>query len=327
MDPRISVIVCTYNGEKRVLRTLDALVQQNFPKETYEIVVVDNNSSDGSAEVVQGFIGKHKTLRIKYCFESQQGQSHARNKGIQEAKGEILAFTDDDGVPDENWLKELYKIYQEEENVGCVGGKVILDLPKVLPEWYQKELGRNYLAGFDLRVDFPLEVNHVYSFPYGVNISFLKKALLGVGLFDPTLGKVGGEALTGDETDRCLALHQKNWRIFYQPKAMVHHVINPERISKAYFKKMACVSGYLRVIWDYKETNGSRRAIKRFRYFFEAVYFFFIFITLELSMRPKAFNSSNHTFFARQSSSKNAIISPFAWRTPKFLADAGPLFF
>ncbi len=290
MDPEISVIVCTYNGEKRILRTLEALVAQKFPKKTFEIIVVDNNSSDNTAGVVQGFIGKCKTPSIQYCFESQQGLSHARNMGIQKAKGDIIAFTDDDGVPDSNWLEELYKIYLHKENVGCVGGKVILDLPHSLPGWYQKEMGRQYLAGFELDVDCPLEVNHVYSFPYGVNISFLKKALLGVGLFDPTLGRVSGQSYAGEETDRCLALYQENWRIFYQPTAMVRHVINPERISKDYFKKMANVSGSLRVIWDYKKNKRGGRVQKRFRYFFEAVYFFSKFVILKIFISPKAFN-------------------------------------
>jgi len=290
METVFSVIVCTYNGSERIIRTLDALVDQDFSKDHFEMIIVDNNSSDHTSEVIQRYMKNYPHQRIRYCFEEEQGQSFARNKGIKEAIGEILAFTDDDGLPERNWLSELLKIYQKEKKVGCVGGRVILDLPPDLPNWYNEELGRFYLAGFDLKVNQPMEVDHVYSFPFGVNISFLKEAILEVGLFDSNLGKVGKKTLTGDETDRCLALYQKNWRIFYHPTAIVHHVISPERISKPYFKKMAVVSGILRVIWDRRMKNIRGMFLARMNYLKSALHFFLLFLILKIFQRANSFN-------------------------------------
>lgn len=267
-----------------------SLIRQDFEKEEFEIIVVDNNSTDNTAELIHEFKARHSDLRIRYCFEKQQGQSHARNKGILEAQGKILAFTDDDGVPDSHWLSELYKIYQKEERVGCVGGRVILDLPQEIPGWYNEELGRQFLAGFDLKVHQPMEVTQVYYFPFGVNISFLKEALLEVGLFDPNLGKVGKQTLTGDETDRCLALYQKNWRIFYQPAAIVCHVIPPERMTKKYFEKMAVVSGILRVLWDRRMKTFFGIFLAKINYLKSAIQFFFCFLLFKIAGRSDSFN-------------------------------------
>ena len=105
---KISVVVCTFNGEKRLRKTLNALVQQAFAREDFEIILIDNNSSDGTKEVIQNFRNDHSEYSIKYFFEKHQGLSYARNRGVEEASGKILAFTDDDGIPEKDWLSAGY---------------------------------------------------------------------------------------------------------------------------------------------------------------------------------------------------------------------------
>src|SRR3989344_835324 len=100
----ISVIICTYNGEKTILKCLESLNKQIFPKNKVEIIVIDNNSSDNTKGIVFNFIKKSK-FKIRYIFEPELGLSKARNRGIKEAKGNIVAFIDDDILLANNWLK------------------------------------------------------------------------------------------------------------------------------------------------------------------------------------------------------------------------------
>src|SRR5271168_746976 len=103
----ISVLVCTYNRAQMLGRTIDSVVAQTLPESLgWELIIVDNNSSDQTRQVIEDFRLRYPE-RIRYLFEPQQGISHARNAGIRESRGEILAFIDDDETADTGWLRNL----------------------------------------------------------------------------------------------------------------------------------------------------------------------------------------------------------------------------
>src|SRR5271155_1594923 len=119
----ISVVVCTYNRRESLRTALGSLAQLRAPADSpWELIVVDNNSSDGTPEVVKSF-GAGSSFCVQYVFETNQGQSHARNAGINAARGDIVAFTDDDVTVDSGWLCELQKVFDEFDCMG-VGGRV-----------------------------------------------------------------------------------------------------------------------------------------------------------------------------------------------------------
>ena len=144
----ISVIICTYNRSGSLVRTLESFREVLHPKDAaWELVVVDNNSSDNTREVVDLFIEK-SGIPCGYVFENKQGLSYARNNGVAEAKGEILSFTDDDVIVDKNWLQNIEHEFKEKD-VACIGGKILPIWEKPQPEWLKGEL-MQFLALQDL---------------------------------------------------------------------------------------------------------------------------------------------------------------------------------
>ena len=116
INPKISVIVCTYNGEKRITHLLDSLKKQTY--KNLEIVIVDDGSSDGTSDIVKKYpfrLIRHRTNR---------GLADSRNTGIKSSKGDIIIFTDDDCVADKNWVREIAKCYSKNRDINAAGGRI-----------------------------------------------------------------------------------------------------------------------------------------------------------------------------------------------------------
>lgn len=128
--PLVSVVVATYNAKALLKNALTALINENFDKNKYEIIVVDDGSKDGTAIFLKNFV-KDKP-NIHYIQQTNKGVSDARNAGIKIAKGELIAFTDSDCLVDKNWLKEIVKPFEDEEIIG-VCGKIISEPKKFNP--------------------------------------------------------------------------------------------------------------------------------------------------------------------------------------------------
>src|SRR5215216_2688114 len=123
----ISVIISTYNRCDMLSSAIEKLLAQERERVAYEIIIVDNNSTDRTREVVESFIARgHSNLR--YVFEPRQGVSHARNRGIAHAAAPIIAFADDDVVVSLDWVATIKRAFDEHTSVDCIGGRV-------LPEW------------------------------------------------------------------------------------------------------------------------------------------------------------------------------------------------
>ena len=132
---KISVVVCTYNRSEYLRRMLMSLREALIPEHlSCEIILVDNHSTDNTKYVFEEIARPHRS-NWKYVFEEKEGISHARNRGVREAKGEIIAFTDDDVIVDKYWIQNICKAFEENSDVVCVGGKIlpIWEIPK--PEW------------------------------------------------------------------------------------------------------------------------------------------------------------------------------------------------
>lgn len=231
-----SVIVCTYNRGEYLKYTLESLIKQDYSKDLYEIIVVDNNSSDNTKEIANEFVGKYKELT--YELELRQGLSFARNHGIEVAKGDIVVFIDDDAIAYPDWLSNLLQPYSDEK-VACVGGKInIVWQDGKQPEWYS-DIFMNYFSGFDIKTNLPKEAEGICEFPYGANISFRKEPIKKLGSFDSNLGRIGKKLLAGEETLLCKKLFDNKWKIIYTPFAVVDHLIPQSRTKISYLKKYA----------------------------------------------------------------------------------------
>lgn len=138
---KVSVVVPTYKRRESLARCLDALAAQNFPPEQFEIVAADNAGEWETRELVQNFAARNK-VEINYVWAAAaRGAAHARNAGWQAARGAIIAFTDDDCVPDANWLAEAIKIFQSDREISATTGRTIVPLPENPTDYELNESG------------------------------------------------------------------------------------------------------------------------------------------------------------------------------------------
>jgi len=200
-SPFVSVIVPVLNEEQTIRECLTSLIKMDYPVERREILVVDNGSTDRTAEII-------KTFQVRYLWEERRGAAAARNKGIEASKGEILAFTDADCVVTTGWLWELARAL-DEEGVGGVAGEVVAFPPKTRAEWYaarvrhlspQKYLSRSLLP-----------------FAAFANLAFRRDVFDRIGLLDATIP-------LGESTDFCTRFFRgTGLKLKYAPKALLFH--------------------------------------------------------------------------------------------------------
>lgn len=213
---KISVIITTFNRAGTIPMCMDSLLVQNFPKADYEIIVVNNNSSDNTEEVIEKYIEENPDVNIKYYYVPRPGQVYARQIGILAAKNEILTFTDDDGILCRDWLKEILAVFESNKDVAGVAGKITIKWDEDPPEWireYERFLGK---------LDYGDEVKYeVGMYMNAGNLSIKKDILIKVGGFNP---EMIGDWLVGDgETGLWLRLKKNNYLIGWAPKALMEH--------------------------------------------------------------------------------------------------------
>jgi glycosyltransferase involved in cell wall biosynthesis len=254
----ITVLLCTYNRCLHLPRALDSIAAQILPDTlTWEIVVVDNNSSDDTRTVVQDYCSRHPG-RFRYVFEPLQGLSRARNAGIQNAYGEIIAFLDDDVTAEPNWLESLTASLHEGKWAGA-GGRILPPRDFTPPNWLplggKMDLGGT-LALFDLG-NLPGELKRA---PYGTNMAFHKSMFAKYGTFRVDLGRCGASLLSGEDTEFGERLMSASEHLRYEPAAVIYHPVPEERLTKKYFRTWWFDFGRTRII-----ERESRAAILRIR--------------------------------------------------------------
>lgn len=233
---RISVVICTYNRSGYLRQTLESLKALRFPESfAWEIVVVDNNSADDTQAVIKRYESEGAFV-LRGFFEKKQGLSNARNRGIQEAAGEILAFLDDDTIVDPDWLASLSKAFRE-ESAACVAGKVKLHGSVQRPIWwhadYDSVLGQ-WNPGETVLV---ANAENQEIIGIGANMSFLKRCFSTYGSFDPDLGRTGKNLKTGEETEMTRRLIAGGEKVIYHPAPLVHHCPDTSRFTKQYLRR------------------------------------------------------------------------------------------
>ena len=134
----ISVIIPTYNRCNFIGLTIESFIRQNFEKKDFEIIIVDNNSTDDTPNVVRKIVEEHNEISVKYILENRQGVHFARNAAAKIANGTFLYFTDDDMIAEQNLLKELLYLFTLDEKIACVTGSVLPKWEVEPPEWIRK---------------------------------------------------------------------------------------------------------------------------------------------------------------------------------------------
>jgi glycosyltransferase involved in cell wall biosynthesis len=232
----VSVIVCTYNRDKYLSKTLDHLKNQSLNKDQYEIVIVNNNSRDNTENICKKFLKDSPELNVKYVNETSQGHSYSRNRGIKEAAGSILSFIDDDAFVDQDFIKHIHYFFETYKDATALGGKIIPVYESKEPLWMSR-----YLLPLVAALDMGGKVIQFEGrkFPIGANMSFRSFIFEKYGLFNVNLGRKGAGLEGGDEKEVFLRLKKQNEPVYYVPQVLVHHIIPDKRISTEYIKGLA----------------------------------------------------------------------------------------
>ncbi len=234
----VSITICTYNNARKLEAVLESLRNLICPSGLgYEILVVDNHSSDETKSVVE----RHQAAwgpRLRYIFEEAQGLSHARNRALREAAGDVVSYIDDDVKVDPGWLAAVATAF-EEYSAAVVGGKSYLiyswQRPTWLPEQYESLLSRlDYGDQVIVGLDKDL---------FGLNFSVRKELAVQLGGFDTSLGRCRHSLGSGEESDLLHRIRQTGGLAVYEPKAVVGHVVSPERVTVRWFVKRMFAAG------------------------------------------------------------------------------------
>ncbi len=230
-DVLISVVICTFNRAPYLSKALHSLSVQTLPPENFEVLVVDNASTDNTKQIV---VEDYAHMRnLKYLYEAIQGANQARNTGRREARAEYVAYMDDDVIVSPQWLETVLEIFaQAEPQPGGLGGKIepIWESPR--PVWLADDMLR-FLAMLDLS-DAPIILNDK-QWLMSANIAFPKRALEEVNGFDVHMGRVGNKLLSMDENFLQQRLRDRGYQLLYHPKMAVRHHIPTGRLSKKWF--------------------------------------------------------------------------------------------
>jgi len=236
----ISVIVPTRNRADLLKVNLKSLERQEHPSDRFEVIVVDNDSTDGTESVVKEKSGRGK-IEVRYVLEKEVGLAHVRNRGIEESRGEIVAYIDDDAEADPLWLATLAQAQQERPEAVCFSGKVLLKWEEPPPPWWEPCFD-GALSGFDWG-DEPKPFAYPHC-PVGGNLFVKRAAFDEFGTFRTDLGRKGAGLLSSEETEFALRLFRAGKPVLYEPRAIVHHQIDKERLTKSYLRKQAYWDGW-----------------------------------------------------------------------------------
>lgn len=232
----LSIIICTYNRDKFLYDALYHIAVNDFPNDQYEIVLVNNNSTDHTENECQRFENDFPAINFRYFVELKQGLSHARNRGIEEAKGDVLIFLDDDSFVSVDYLRNLQRNLTKYPNAMAFGGKISpLFETGITPKWLCK-----WTYSWVSAIDMGNEVKEFEgnTYPIGANMGFKKSCIEKCGIFNPELGRSKKNLMAGEEKDLFNRVKENNMPILYFPDIEVQHVIPPQRTTQEYIVRM-----------------------------------------------------------------------------------------
>lgn len=254
----LSVIICTYNRSSILKKTLQSFFKMEWdPATSYELLVVDNNSTDDTKQAIQSFFNDYRNI-IKYVYEGKIGLSLARNTGIIQSQGKIIAFADDDVDFDKRWGQEILNAFNNYPEASCLGGKSNPLFAEGEPDWANKEIyvfyGDTAFGEIAKNIEFP-------KYPFGLNMAFRKEVFTRVGMFSPKLGRYGNSLLSGEEAELFYRISKNNLKTLYSPSVMVRHRIPAERTKTAWILSRYYWQGVSDIIVDQLIEKRSRKML------------------------------------------------------------------
>jgi glucosyl-dolichyl phosphate glucuronosyltransferase len=222
-----SIIVCTYNRCNYLKETIESIIEAIGKREDCELIIIDNNSTDQTNKIVESF---YSFSSLKYYLETNQGLSHARNRGMQEAFGKVLVYLDDDIELPKDYFEVCDQIFQDPE-IAISGGKVLphkVDIPDWLPKKYYF-----LVSVYDMGKE-PKFVKYLMGGNFAIRKDIAKK----IGKYNSELGRKGNSLAGGEEIDYQNRAMELGYKIYYHPRQIILHKIN-DKLNETYVLKYA----------------------------------------------------------------------------------------
>lgn len=263
----LSFVICCYNSEKRITKVLHHLKAQktknNIP---WEVIVVDNNSSDKTAEIATQFWGSFP-VPIRLVFEPKPGLSHARHTGIKEAKFKYVSLIDDDNWVEDRWIEKVYHIMHKHPEAALCGGRGIPDYESTPPQWLD-QFTDALAVGPQGESEGPLDPPNWYI--YGAGMTIRKSAwnyLLKNGFTSLLSDRKKTQISSGGDSEICLAMRLAGFQVWYTPLLTFSHHIPKSRVEWKYMRKLFRSFGRSSIILDlYKNQINQNKGI-RYQYY------------------------------------------------------------
>jgi glycosyltransferase involved in cell wall biosynthesis len=284
---KLSVIVCTHNRADYLPLVLDSLDRQLLPRQEFEVVLVDNASTDNTRETVAPWANAGS---VRYVHEPKLGLSPARNRGWQEAKGEFIAYLDDDAVAAPDWGRALLEAAALlGPKMGVLGGRIGLIWPRSIPQWLPDEL-HGYLGALDWGNEQRWLTN--VEWIVGANCAFRRSALAALGGFSDDLGRRGKCLMSNEESFLRRRLERAGYLCGYASNAVVWHHVDPSRLNRRWFQR--------RSYWQGVSSARMEILLTEMRYFERMRHFFFTVLRIArnfVRLVAKSFRGEPPKFF------------------------------
>lgn len=251
MRPGVSNVVCCHNSVSRLGATLrhlsEQLVQSDVP---WEVIVVDNCSSDETASYAKRIWPAHLARRFRVVNESNPGLTSARQRGFDEASHEIVSFIDDDNWVCRDWTELVSEIMEAKPDAGALGGFCEAEFEAEPPEWFER-FSRSYAVGG--MATEASDVTWSKGYLFGAGLSIRKRAWQSIRRhgFTPLLSDRTGTALTsGGDTEMCRALRLAGWKLYYDPRLRLKHYMPAARLDWNYLRRLRRSMGSASIFTD-----------------------------------------------------------------------------
>ncbi len=235
----ISIIICCYNSAHRLHETIKHLALQQVAESTaWELIIVNNNSTDNTLEVARNEINQYEILqrRSKIVNEKTPGLSYARSKGVQEAQYEYIVFCDDDNWLDKNYIQTACDFLNNHKNVAAVGGQSEGVSEVQLPDWWE-DYKWAYAVGKQGQKSGDITERE---FLWGSGLAFRKSLYVQSFKDYPSFlsDRKGNELSSGGDSEVCMRFILMGYQLYYDESLMFKHFIDPQRLNWTYLKKL-----------------------------------------------------------------------------------------
>jgi len=234
---KLSIIICSYNRASYIEAAFDSLYNQSSGLESFETIIVDNNSTDNTSEVFKNWRASHTNGSFTYLTESKQGASFARNTGAASAKGQWLCFMDDDAIANSNYVENIIKHIETKPDAIGFGGRIIPKYIPSAPKWMSYYVS-SLVGNFDYAPTACAFENGKY--PIESNMIVKKAVYDSIGGFNTNLpGVVGTLRIGGEGKELFYKILSLGHTIYYDPSICVQHVVEVKKLTKEYMYRVA----------------------------------------------------------------------------------------